>query len=88
MQPGCLLNECAIRVWYNQLYIAQGWYARQLGSDVELNSERQVNEKMKTSFLYKMGNSLSREELPACFEFKILFARTNIENFYNHLAII
>jgi len=53
-----------------------------------LNSDGQVNEEIKCSFLYKVGNANCTEELLDCFEFKILFARTMIDNFYSHLAII
>jgi len=53
-----------------------------------LNSNGQVNEKIKCSFLYKVYNATSSEKLLGCFEFKVLFARTGIENFYSHLAII
>jgi len=53
-----------------------------------LNSEGQVNEKIKCSFLLKVDNANNTEELLECFEFKILFARTIIENFYSHLEII
>jgi len=53
-----------------------------------LNSERQVNHKIKCSFLNKVDNANSTEELLECFEFKILFARTIIENFYSHFTII
>jgi hypothetical protein len=47
-----------------------------------------VNEEMKCSFLYKVDNANSTEKLLECFEFKILFAKTAIENFHSHLAII
>jgi len=53
-----------------------------------INSEGQVNEKMKSSFIQKMNAAKNPEELLGCFEFKILFARTEIENFYNHLVTI
>jgi len=53
-----------------------------------LNSDGQVNEEIKCSFLNKVDNANRTEELLVCFEFKILFARTVIENFYRHLAII
>jgi hypothetical protein len=53
-----------------------------------LNSDGEVNEEIKCSFLYKVDNANSTEELLQCFEFKILFAKTAIENFYSHLAII
>ncbi|HEV8269706.1 MAG TPA: hypothetical protein VGQ04_00295 [Chitinophagaceae bacterium] len=53
-----------------------------------LNSNGQVNEKIKCSFLNKADHANSTEELLDCFEFKILFARTIIKNFYSHLAIV
>ena len=53
-----------------------------------LNSDGEVNEEIKCSFLYKVDNANSTEELLECFEFKILFAKTAIENFYSHLALI
>ncbi len=53
-----------------------------------LNSDRQVNEKMKCSFIQKVNNAKSSEELLECFEFRILFPSTDIEYFYNHLITI
>jgi len=53
-----------------------------------LNSDGQVNEKIKCSFIHKADTAKSTEELLQCFEFKILFPRTGIENFYNHLKTV
>jgi hypothetical protein len=50
-----------------------------------LNSDGQVNEKMKYTFIQRVATAKSTEELLQCFEFKILFTRTDIENFYNYL---
>jgi len=53
-----------------------------------INSDGQLNEKMKCTFIHKMNNARNPEELLRCFEFKILFPRTDIENFYSHLITI
>jgi hypothetical protein len=53
-----------------------------------LNSDGQVNEEIKRSFLHNVNNANNIEELLGCFEFKILFAKTAIKNFNSHLAII
>ena len=51
-----------------------------------LNSDGQVNEKMKCSFVHKMNIAKNSEELLECFEFKILFASTAIEYFYRRFT--
>jgi hypothetical protein len=53
-----------------------------------LNSEGQVHEERRRSFLYKINNANSMAELLECFELKILFAKAAIENFNSHFAII
>jgi hypothetical protein len=52
-----------------------------------LNSEGEVNEEMKRTFLLKVNNAKSIDQLLQCFEFKILFPKTEIENFYRHFTI-
>lgn len=52
-----------------------------------LNSEGAVNENMKRTFLLRVKNANSIDQLLQCFEFKILFPETSIENFYRHLGI-
>jgi len=53
-----------------------------------LNSDGLVNEKMKCSFMNKVNIAKNFEELLECFEFKILFASTDIGYFYRHLITI
>jgi hypothetical protein len=53
-----------------------------------INSEGQVNEKMKSAFIHKTDAAKSIKELLQCFEFKILFPRAGIENFYSHLNTV
>ena len=53
-----------------------------------LNSDGQVIEKTKCSFIHKVNAAKNTEELLDCFEFKILFPRTSIENFYSYLTTI
>lgn len=53
-----------------------------------LNSDGQVNGKMKSFFIQKADTARTTEELLQCFEFKILFPRTGIENFYSHLKAV
>jgi hypothetical protein len=52
-----------------------------------INSAGQINEKMKYSLIHKVSAAKSMDDLLHCFEFKILFPRTGIENFYGHLKI-
>ena len=52
-----------------------------------INSDGQVNEKMEYCFLHKVNAANSVGELLQCFEYKILFTTTAIENFYNHFKI-
>ena len=52
-----------------------------------LNSEGEVSEKMKRSFLLRVNNAETTDQLLQCFEFRILFPKTRIENFYGHFAI-
>ena len=53
-----------------------------------LNSDGQVNEKIKWSFIHKADTAESTEELLQCFEFKILFPRAGIESFHSHLKTV
>jgi hypothetical protein len=53
-----------------------------------INSEGQVNEKMKYAFLHKTDATKSTKELLQCFEFRILFPRTGIGDFYSYLKTI
>jgi hypothetical protein len=53
-----------------------------------INSDGQVNEKMRYAFIRKTATAKSIEDLLQCFEFKILFARTGVENFYSYLNTI
>jgi hypothetical protein len=53
-----------------------------------INSDGQVNEKMKCSFIHKVNLATSPEELLECFEFKILFPSTDIQTFYSHFVTI
>jgi hypothetical protein len=53
-----------------------------------ISSDGQVNEKMRYSFIQKVNLVRSREELFKCFEFKILFPSTDIQNFYSHFVTI
>lgn len=50
-----------------------------------MNSDKQVNEKMSSTFMQKITAAKSTDDLLQCFKFKILFARAGIENFYSHL---
>lgn len=52
-----------------------------------LNSEGEVSKKMKHTFLGKVDSAKNIVELLQCFEFKILFPKTKIENFYCHFGI-
>lgn len=52
-----------------------------------LNSEGEVSEIMKRTFSYKVNNANNINQLLQSFEFKILFPKTKIENFYSHFAI-
>jgi hypothetical protein len=53
-----------------------------------LNSDGQVKEKLKCSFIDKANTARSKEELLQCFEFKILFTRIGIDSFYRHLKTV
>jgi hypothetical protein len=53
-----------------------------------INSDGQINEKMKYAFLHKTDAAKSAKELLQCFEFRILFPRTGIGDFYSYLKTI
>ena len=52
-----------------------------------LTSDGKVNDIMKSNFLLKVNSAKNTDQLLQCFEFKILFPGTGIENFYSHFAI-
>ena len=53
-----------------------------------LNNEGNVSETMKHTFLNRVNNAKTIDQLLQCFEFKILFTKTQIENFYGHFGIL
>ena len=52
-----------------------------------LTSNSQVNDSMKHNFLLKVSSATNAQQLLQCFEFRILFPTTAIENFYRHFEV-
>jgi len=52
-----------------------------------LDSEGAVNPEMASTFLSKINNAKTLDQLLQCFEFKILYPRANIEDFYDFYAV-
>ncbi len=53
-----------------------------------LNSEGVVSKQRLETFLKKVKNAENKNQLLQCFEFKILFPKTTIENFYSYYKIV
>jgi hypothetical protein len=52
-----------------------------------LDSNGKVNDHKKYNFLLKVNTAKNADQLLQCFEFRILFPKAGIENFYNHFSI-
>lgn len=52
-----------------------------------LDSESNVKDEMSSVLLQRAKSAQTLDELPQCFEFKILFPRTKIEDFYDYLEV-
>jgi hypothetical protein len=53
-----------------------------------LNNQGNVSETMKHAFLERVRDAKTIEQLLQCFEFRILFPKTQIEDFYSHFRIL